>query len=79
MELFKPEKRLMNHPIHFGENPLVILSNFSHSALKQGWSQAEVETVISEASPRRLYETHTYLESIYLVLIIVAIFMTTSA
>lgn len=50
MELFKPEKRLMNHPIHFGENPLVILSNFSHSALKQGWSQAEVETVISEAS-----------------------------
>ncbi|EPL0767391.1 hypothetical protein LJM22_000978, partial [Acinetobacter baumannii] len=43
-------KRLMNHPIHFGENPLVILSNFSHSALKQGWSQAEVETVISEAS-----------------------------
>ncbi|HAV4287500.1 TPA: hypothetical protein JIQ75_18680, partial [Acinetobacter baumannii] len=37
-------------PIHFGENPLVILSNFSHSALKQGWSQAEIETVISEAS-----------------------------
>ncbi len=26
MELFKPEKRLMNHPIHFGENPLVIFS-----------------------------------------------------
>jgi len=50
MELSKLEKRLMNHPIHFGENPLVILSNFSHSALKQGWSQAEVETVISEAS-----------------------------
>ncbi|CAM0695080.1 hypothetical protein N0P26_002609 [Acinetobacter baumannii] len=50
MELFKPEKRLMNHPIHFGENPLVILSNFSDSALKQCWSQAEVETVISEAS-----------------------------
>ncbi|MEQ1066471.1 hypothetical protein ABLB96_02345 [Acinetobacter sp. XH1741] len=50
MELFKLEKRLMNHSIHFGENPLVILSNFSHSALKQGWSQAEVESVISEAS-----------------------------
>ena len=50
MKLFKPEKRLMNHSIHFGENPLVILSNFSDSALKQGWSQAEVETVISEAS-----------------------------
>lgn len=50
MEISKLEKRLMNHPIHFGENPLVILSNFSHSALKQGWSQAEVETVISEAS-----------------------------
>jgi len=50
MELFKLEKRLMNHSIHFGENPLVILSNFSYSALKQGWSQAEVESVISEAS-----------------------------
>ncbi len=40
MKLFKPEKKLMNHSIHFGENPLVILSNFSDSALKQGWSQA---------------------------------------
>ncbi|MDR2250385.1 hypothetical protein [Acinetobacter sp.] len=50
MEISKLEKRLMNHSIHFGENPLVIVSNFSHSALKQGWSQAEVETVISEAS-----------------------------
>ncbi|NUF54099.1 hypothetical protein HUN16_17315 [Acinetobacter seifertii] len=50
MELLKPEKRLMNHSIHFGENPLVILSNFSDSALNQGWREAEVETVISEAS-----------------------------
>ncbi|MEO9280297.1 hypothetical protein ABFY81_10325 [Acinetobacter sp. WA-87] len=50
MELLKPEKRLMNHSIQFGENPLVILSNFSDSALKQGWSEAEVETIISEAS-----------------------------
>lgn len=23
MKLFKPEKKLMNHSIHFGENPLV--------------------------------------------------------
>ncbi len=47
MELSKLEKRLMNHPIHFGENPLVLLNNFSTSALKQGWSQAEVESVIA--------------------------------
>ncbi|MBJ9722306.1 hypothetical protein I5515_10890 [Acinetobacter calcoaceticus] len=50
MEIFKLEKRLMNHPIHFGENPLVLLTNFSSSALKQGWSQTEVESVISKAS-----------------------------
>ncbi|MCK0911499.1 hypothetical protein [Acinetobacter pittii] len=50
MELSKLEKRLTNHPIHFGENPLVLLNNFSTTALKQGWSEAEVETVISEAS-----------------------------
>jgi hypothetical protein len=78
MELFKPEKRLMNHPIHFGENPLVILSNFSHSALKQGWSQLKSKLSFLKL-PKATYETHTYLESIYLVLIIVAIFMTTSA
>ncbi|PTV48718.1 hypothetical protein [Acinetobacter pittii] len=50
MEISKLEKRLTNHPILFGENPLVLLNNFSTSALKQGWSEAEVETVISEAS-----------------------------
>ncbi|MEM9993110.1 hypothetical protein ACODTQ_05530 [Acinetobacter pittii] len=50
MELSKLEKRLINHPIHFGENPLVLLNNFSTSALKQGWSQAEVESVIAKAS-----------------------------
>ncbi|CDG73749.1 hypothetical protein ANICBIBUN_18978 [Acinetobacter nosocomialis 28F] len=47
--------------------PLVILSNFSDSALKQGWSQAEVETVISEASQGdymkliRTLRTYTFL------------------
>lgn len=50
MEISKLEKRLTNHPILFGENPLVLLTNFSNSALKQGWSQAEVESVISKAS-----------------------------
>jgi len=50
MEISKLEKRLTNHPILFGENPLVLLTNFSNSALKQGWSQAEVASVISQAS-----------------------------
>jgi len=50
MEISKLEKRLTNHPILFGENPLVLLTNFSNSALKQGWSQAEVESVIFKAS-----------------------------
>ncbi|MCG9492203.1 hypothetical protein MCL36_06620 [Acinetobacter pittii] len=50
MEISKLEKRLINHPVHFGENPLVLLTNFSNSALKQGWSQAEVESVIAQAS-----------------------------
>ncbi|PPC04815.1 hypothetical protein SOI76_00290 [Acinetobacter pittii] len=50
MELSKFEKKLINHPVHFGENPLVLLTNFSNSALKQGWTQIEVESVISKAS-----------------------------
>ncbi|MCU4362255.1 MULTISPECIES: hypothetical protein [Acinetobacter] len=50
MELSKLEKRVTDHPIHFGENPLVLLNNFSTTALKQGCSQAEVESVISKAS-----------------------------
>lgn len=50
MEITKFEKKLINHPVHFGENPLVLLTNFSSSALKQGWTQTEVESVISKAS-----------------------------
>ncbi len=50
MELSKLEKRLMNHPIHYGENPMDLLNNVRPSALKQGWSQAEVESVIAKAS-----------------------------
>ncbi|ADY83480.1 hypothetical protein BDGL_002894 [Acinetobacter pittii PHEA-2] len=50
MEITKFEKKLINHPVHFGENPLVLLTNFSNSALKQGWTQTEVESVISKAS-----------------------------
>jgi len=61
MELSKLEKRLMNHPIHFGENPLVLLNNFSTSALKQGWSQAEVESVIDYMALIRTLRAYTFL------------------
>lgn len=47
--LFNPPKILNVELLGVGENSIYLLGQFIDAAEKEGWSQAEIETVLKEA------------------------------